>query len=117
MKRISILGAAVAAASTALVGCSSAKVTYVDERGAYGKGIMAGGFASMNSGRFSITDEGITCSGNYASWDKGDLKFPVWCTDGASGTVNIARVEGIPSNGTLHLSTGVARSLVLAGKP
>jgi len=116
VKRISIVGAAIAAVSSALTGCSSTKVTYVDSRGAYGKGIMAGGFASMNSGRFSITDAGVTCSGNYASWDKGDLKFPVWCTDGASGTVAITRQDGVASNGTLHLTSGETRSLVFDGR-
>ncbi len=107
MKKFMLIGLLIAS------GCSTSKVTYVGPDGPYGSGIMTGGFASMSNGRFSIADAGITCSGNYSSWEDGPLKFPVWCSDGTSGTVTLSPSPDIKSTGvgTIQIYDGEPRQI------
>ncbi|MGF9567399.1 hypothetical protein AAIH70_28250 [Neorhizobium sp. BT27B] len=107
MKKIAIIPLLVVS------GCSTSKVTYVGPDASYGSGIMASGFARVSSGRFSLTDAtGVTCSGNYSSWDDTHLKFPVWCTDGKSGTVELNRSDdGKEGIGTIQVTDGEPKQI------
>lgn len=105
MRKIAVL------AISALAGCSSVQTQYVGPTGQYGSGSITGGVMSMNNGKFSIAANGVTCSGNFPSWEKLTVIFPIWCTDGTSGTVTMARppVNVISGEGTMQLTNGETR--------
>lgn len=105
MKKFAILGV------SALAGCSSVNAQYVGPDGRYGTGAVTGGALSLNNGKFSIAAQGVTCSGNFPSWEKRSIVFPVWCTDGVSGTVTMTRapVNVIAGEGTMQLTNGETR--------
>lgn len=97
-----------------IAGCNSIGVRYVDATGERGAGTITGGALSMNDGKFSIADKGVTCSGNFPSWTNLTITFPVSCTDGNRGTVTVTRppVNAIAGEGTMELTNGEVRRIV-----
>lgn len=94
-----------------LTACSTIQTRYVGPNGQYGSGTISGGVMSMNNGKFSIAADGVTCSGNFPSWEKLTVVFPVWCTDGNNGTVTMTRppVNVISGEGNMQLTNGDTR--------
>ena len=105
---------AVLAVASCLVGCNTIAVRYVDATGERGSGTITGGVASMNDGKFSVSDKGVTCSGAFPSWANLTITFPVRCTDGNTGTVTMTRppVNVIAGEGTMQLASGDTRRFV-----
>lgn len=97
-----------------LAGCNSIGVRYVDATGERGSGTITGGAVSMNDGKFSIADRGVTCSGSFASWANLTIVVPVTCTDGKTGTATMTRPFNGPiaGEGTLQLAGGETRRFV-----
>ncbi len=97
-----------------LSACNAMPVTYVGASGKFGSGQINGGPVNMSDGAFSISDKGVTCSGKFPSWTNLTIVFPVTCTDGATGSVNMTRPFNGPiaGEGSLSLSTGENRRFV-----
>lgn len=114
MRNISILLAALV-----LAGCNSIENRYVDATGVHGHGVTTFS-ATQTDGKFTISDDGSTCSGSFPHWKSATVVFHVSCSDGKSGTVTMTRPTAnatmVAGEGTVQFTDGTTRRFIFGRK-
>ena len=104
-----------------LAGCNSVQTAYIDSTGKHGRGEITYGVHNMENGKFSITDNGVTCRGAFPDWSDYTVVFPVQCTDGRAGQASMTRptstgVSVLAGEGTIQFTDGQTKRFVYGPK-
>jgi len=113
--------AAAAAGCAIIAGCNAVQTAYIDASGKHGKGEITYGVHNMKDGKFSITDNGVTCRGTFPDWANYTVVFPVSCSDGRSGQASMTRptatgVTVLAGEGTMQFTDGTTRRFAYGPK-
>ena len=108
---------AVAFAALFLAGCGSITLpaSGVTSDGIHFEGTTT---ASMKIGEFSVSGNGITCSGTYDPHDRAKrIEAKTTCTDGRTGTIYVVRNnDGLGGHGTVQFTDGTTGTFVFGKK-